>query len=375
MIEENGTETGEARISDEQTLKGMTLIVMENQNIKLSMLPQKGADIYGFVIKALQTDLLWKSPFGLRDPAQYVPPGTDTFGNFIELYEGGWQDIFPNGGAPCRYKGANLGLNAEVCNLPWNYRILDPGPASVKILFETITYQTPFRLKKTVTLNGGEPWVTIDETITNEGMETMDYMWGQHVAFDGKTLRSGNWHLEIPCSSMETNATSIHEADKKAPGNRINRFPTNGVFQWPSALDVDGNKADVSRFPRKEVSCDILYLQNLDTGWFALVNEKQNLAFAMTWPLEVFPYVWCWRNFNGSYGYPWYGRANCVAIEPFTSYPALGLAEAVARGTQRTLTPGKSISTGMKAGVISPPNECSDIQTLLEDRGLLYENH
>lgn len=357
----------EVTLSDDQNLNGMSLLVMENEFVRISILPEKGADIYEFILKATQQDLLWKSPFGVRNTARYVPPGTDTFGSFIELYEGGWQDVFPNGGTPCHYKGAHLGLNGEACTLPWSYRIQDSGPEAASVIFETMTYQTPFRLTKTLSLKRNLPYLTISESITNEAFEPMDFMWGQHLAFDGALLRSGGWQLEVPCATFETNTTSILDPHKKPPGMRINRFPLDGCFEWPIAKGTNRNSINASHFPASdEKCCDILYLKDLRAGWFALINREVNIGFALYWPLEVFPYVWYWQNFHGSFGYPWYGRANVVAIEPFTSYPALGLAEAVARGTQRVLAPGERITAEFKAMAVLAQK---DMESLLKFPG------
>lgn len=43
------------------------------------------------------------------------------------------------------------------------------------------------------------------------------------------------------------------------------------------------------------------------------------------------------------------GRTHAVALEPWTSYPTLGLPEAIARGTQLTLEVNQSFSTRLSA--------------------------
>jgi hypothetical protein len=57
------------------------------------------------------------------------------------------------------------------------------------------------------------------------------------------------------------------------------------------------------------------------------------------WDATVMPYLWFWQEFGGTIGYPWYGRHYNVGLEPFTSYPTNGLAEAVANGTALELPP------------------------------------
>jgi hypothetical protein len=49
------------------------------------------------------------------------------------------------------------------------------------------------------------------------------------------------------------------------------------------------------------------------------------------------PYLWFWQEFGATQGYPWYGRHYNIGLEPFSSYPTSGLAEAVRNGTALTI--------------------------------------
>src|SRR5690349_22127041 len=62
-------------------------------------------------------------------------------------------------------------------------------------------------------------------------------------------------------------------------------------------------------------------------------------ALRVEWDASVMPYVWFWQEFGRPTGYPWYGRHYNVGLEPFTSYPTNGLAEAVANGSALELPP------------------------------------
>ena len=66
----------------------------------------------------------------------------------------------------------------------------------------------------------------------------------------------------------------------------------------------------------------------------------------MAWNARDFPHVWLWRE-HGSKGFPFYGRASLVAIEPASSWPGLGLAEARRRGQAIELAAGATRSTTM----------------------------
>jgi hypothetical protein len=94
------------------------------------------------------------------------------------------------------------------------------------------------------------------------------------------------------------------------------------------------------------------YLTDFDgPAWYALTNVERRVGFAMRWDGALFRYLWLWQELGSGTGYPWWGRSYAVALEPWTSYPTLGLAEAVARGTQLVLQPGQTVATRLTASV------------------------
>src|SRR5262249_12763335 len=93
-------------------------------------------------------------------------------------------------------------------------------------------------------------------------------------------------------------------------------------------------------------------LTDFDRGaWYAITNPERQVTFALGWDSNVFRYLWLWQELDYAKGYPWWGRTYTVALEPWTSYPTLGLPEAVARKTQLTLAAGQSVSTWLSAVV------------------------
>jgi hypothetical protein len=52
---------------------------------------------------------------------------------------------------------------------------------------------------------------------------------------------------------------------------------------------------------------------------------------------------------RGGFGPPWWGRTYNLALEPWTSWPGTGLADALERGQARRLGPGESLSVEFKA--------------------------
>ncbi|HEY4387412.1 MAG TPA: hypothetical protein VGN34_23400, partial [Ktedonobacteraceae bacterium] len=103
----------------EFTIEGMQALTLENRSIRVSILVEKGADIYEFLYKPRDVDPLWRSPTGIVHPARGVASIPSREGAFMDSYEGGWQELFPTLGPPAVHHGAELGTHGEVALLPW----------------------------------------------------------------------------------------------------------------------------------------------------------------------------------------------------------------------------------------------------------------
>jgi len=62
-----------------------------------------------------------------------------------------------------------------------------------------------------------------------------------------------------------------------------------------------------------------------------LSNRRIGLAAEMRWDKAVLPYLWSWQVYGGSWHYPYFGRAYCLGIEPF-SCPVQPFDETIAQG-------------------------------------------
>ena len=323
------------RIS-EGSVNGISSLVLENDHIKVVVLAGKGSDIWELRHKPSDTDILWKTPWGVRNPNSYVPDTSSSHAMFLDLYPGGWQELLPNGGAACTYRGAELGFHGELCKIPWEYQIVHENEKRVAVRFYTRTVRIPFRVEKTLRLERDCATLFIEETVTNEGTSAMDFMWGHHPAF-GPPFVSEDCRLFVPARSVET---------AKAFGGR-QILPAETHFKtYPLIKTASGENFDLSRVlpPSAQIS-NVVYLSDLEEGWSCLVNENSRIGVAMHWDLRVFPYVWLVQEYCGTSDYPWWGRAYLVSIEPQSSIPAMGLEKAIDRGTNLTLASGKSIST------------------------------
>src|SRR5262245_18052442 len=167
----------------EVVYRGLRVLTLENQLIRVSILADKGADIFEFLHKPTDTDFMWRSPLGIRNPATFVPTIPRSEGQFLDYYEGGWQEALPTGGDPAEYGGTQFGPHGEVCLIPWEYTLVEDEPARVQVRFRVCTYLTPLFLEKVLTLESNNASLAFSERLVNEGAVPIDIMWGHHPAF------------------------------------------------------------------------------------------------------------------------------------------------------------------------------------------------
>ncbi len=304
---------------------GMRAVFLENEKLRVGVLADKGTDVIEFNYKPRDMDFVWLTAGGVRNPTSYLSTSPDPLASFLDHYPGGWQEIFPNGGAPSAYMGARFGQHGEVSNLPWDYEIVEDGEEAVSVGFFVRTQRTPFRLEKTLSLRTGHSGLRVDETLANESDVPMGAMWGHHIAF-------GRPFLEEGCTiRLPEGATVVPHDEPIHPEGR--RIRAGKRYAWPIAEDESGGAVDLSALPRAGTMSEMLYIEGLREGWYEVENPKERLALRVEWDVEQMPYLWFWQEYGASGFYPWYGRHYNIGLEPFSSYPTNGLEEAVRNGT------------------------------------------
>ena len=71
----------------EYIYRGLRTIILENELIRVTILADKGSDIIEFLHKPTDTDFLWRSPLGVKDPSIFVPTTASPRGAFLDDYE------------------------------------------------------------------------------------------------------------------------------------------------------------------------------------------------------------------------------------------------------------------------------------------------
>jgi hypothetical protein len=317
-----------ARILEYQ-FKGMRAVFLENELLRVGVLADKGTDVFEFNYKPRDMDFVWLTAGGVRNPTSYLSTSPDPLATFMDYYPGGWQEIFPNGGAPSSYLGARFGQHGEVSNLPWDYEIVEDDENSVAVRFSVRTQKTPFYLEKELRLLSGERRLLVEETLTNESEVSLRAMWGHHLAFGRPFLEEG-CRIRLPGG-----ATAIPHDEPTHPEGRRVRGGTK--YTWPFAEGESGGEVDLSVLPEPGTIGEMLYLTDLSEGFYEVENQKKGLGLRVGWDVGQMPYLWFWQEYGASGFYPWYGRHYNIGLEPFSSYPTNGLEEAVDNGTALSL--------------------------------------
>ena len=321
--------------------RGHHLVVLENELLRVGVIATKGADVVELRYKPLDLDFLWHSPHPLLPPGELVSTTPSATGSFFDQYHGGWQESLPAGNGVPSLGKAQLGLHGEVSSQPWDVRLVEDTAERIAVEFSVRGRRTPFWLRRTMTLLRDAPYVTLDETLVNEGEEPVPFMWGHHPAFGGPLLVEGAV-LELPPAPVTV---------RPMPNPRL----AAGSYEaWPHLRDRDDRALDASILPGPSVrTADTLYLDltRQPRGYAALRDPAREVGVALDWDSSAFPYVWSWQVFGGAWGYPFYGRAHLVAIEPFTA-PIGSLEDAITVGTARTLAAGAAVSTSLRAGAV-----------------------
>jgi hypothetical protein len=335
--------------------RGHRCVSMENEFLRVFIAADKGADILEFLYKPLDVDFLWHSYHGLRATEHFRPGSALANGNFREHFAGGWFEMLPNGPLPCAHRGAEFGHHGEATLLPWNYQIETDEPEKISVKFWVRLARMPLLAEKKLTLTKGSSTLQNNERLTNESGQPLEILWGQHPTFGEPFLESGCRVFLPPCKII---------SETTLPNGRI---ASGQKSDWPKINSVNRRSVsieeiDLSFIPGPETkSHDFVRLEEFSEGWFALVNPRRKIGFALRWDAKIFPVLGFWQVYRGAMDYPYYGTNYAVALEPACDLPSLS--EAARKGTAIVLDPGAPLETTFEATAFCEPLTVNRVQT------------
>lgn len=292
------------RLSLDGSVGGFRALTLENELLRVTVVPDVGAKIHELFYKPLGRDLLYHHPrVELRAPV---------FGVSVDnWWTGGIDEALPTG-HPCTVEGENLPFLGEAWSLPWEFE--QTGDAELHL--SRCGVITPFRIERRMSLDADSPVLRQRHRITNIGVDPFHFIWGIHPGVPiGPATR-----IQIP--------GTIGVIAESEPRDRLGS--RGDEYSWPLPA-----MTDIGAEPGK--TADLHYVTGLTGGWLAVRDDTWRTGFGMTFPSDVLRCVWVWLVDGG-----WRGL-RCVAVEPWLGYPAR-LDEAIAMGNAHLLAPGEELS-------------------------------
>jgi galactose mutarotase-like enzyme len=315
--------TGQTRVVER---RGWTVVQLDSELLRAEVLPGKGGDVLSLRWVPAGTELLWQSPWGVRERGA-APLGADSVTRLMAAYPGGWQTVFPNGGDPVIEHGVEWGMHGEVWLAPFDWEV---SGSTVEMSARLV--QSPFSVRKRVALEGAR--LSVTEQITHQGGSPVDVMWSQHPALGAPLLSER--------ATVTTNARLVHADDSRDTPSQDLLRGAGGA--WPACPGPRG-MTDLSRLPARDTGVDrMAYLSDFaGDPWARLSNPEAGLEATLSWDGGSFPYAWYWLEAGGTAGFPWYNAAYVFAIEPASSYPGQGLHAARRKtATHLRMLPGET---------------------------------
>lgn len=308
------------------------MIRLDNGLLAVELAPERGAEVRYLGPPGGGNLLFWQDSEVPLPASRGIGYGSDEL-DWLSEYRGGWQELFPNAGASCVLDGVPLPFHGEVSTARWE--VLDRGPREAALRTGT---RLPLVLRRRLRLADDRPVLMIEETASNVSDQPVDFVWGQHPAFEARP----GARLDLP------GGTGHVALDFDPPGNDLR---PGGIGEWPF---VPGKRAGTVDLRQGPTGCceRVVYLAGLPAGWAAVRYPAAGVGVGLGWDLGTFPNAWLWTEVGGA-GFPWFGRYRILAVEPATAWPNDGLAAARERGQAHRLAPGAEWSTWLTVALFA----------------------
>ncbi|XSS47381.1 hypothetical protein ACQBAU_04950 [Propionibacteriaceae bacterium Y2011] len=257
----------------------------------------------------------WENPV---PSAQLLGGYGSTWADLHADYDLAWREQLPNSGAECHVDGVRHPFHGDVWAAPWEVR--STSASQVELTCDRL--RLPLVVHRTVAVTGTQ--VEVTETVRNTVGETQRFCWGHHPVFPAG-----------PSTRLELAGGIVHAEDSSEL--RAAGLADAVTFPWPRYTSEDGSTVDVSRIPDGPVE-RLLVVSDLQEPRVVIHGLPDDTSVELTWNGDVWPHLWVWVQVAGS-GFPWYGRAAVMGVEPQSSPTTGGLAAGIDDGTALVLAP------------------------------------
>jgi galactose mutarotase-like enzyme len=272
------------------TYKGEHALVLENDLLKVTLLPGWGSKIASLFFKPAQYETLWQNPAEEYRETRYGDP-------YDRGEASGFDEMFPTI-SRCFYEdppwnGIEMPDHGEVWSIPWAHGL---GGDLVRLWVNGVRF--PYRLEKRVYLE--DDTLHLQYRAENPSPSDLHFIWAAHPLFNA----SPGMEIIVP-GGMNRIVNSV-------PSNRLG--PYGRIYDFPGAGLEGGRVFDLSRIPEQH-SADYQkywFLGRVTEGWCVLHDPKRGLSIGLAWPEDSLPYLGMWVNEGG-----WADQYN-IAPEPAT---------------------------------------------------------
>ena len=312
--------------------EGHEVIELNSEQLTVKVSLNRGAEIFELRDKRKNVDLLWHNHEDIVRNRPYISSRNSEFGNFLENFSGGWQEVLPAAQYPVEYKGVKIGGHGEAALLSWHFEILHDQPEELKIKLWVDLRLFPLRLTRVMALRNDK--LRFDEEVENLGAEKIDFQWGQHLVLGGPLAEPG---AELKVDDGELFTVPHYPSPTY-------RFEVDQSGSWPEIQTSRGSTEDLRKLPANDGTDGHVILGPMKRPEVSLANKELGLQATMQWGRESYPYCWIWMVWGGIKQYPLWGAHRLVTIEPFSS-PVISLTEAIENGTALIVQPGGIVSS------------------------------
>jgi hypothetical protein len=277
-----------AKVDDRWSLCGLNAVFLENDLLRVIVLPSLGAHIQQIIHKPSGSELLYENPRVDPSPTPFGSPWSGSLGGIDEMMPTGWESA---------HQGDRYPDHGEFITRPWRIDILDRGPDTARVRLTCDGFLSPVRAERIMTLRAGEPRLEMEHRISNLANEPYDFLWGLHPNFPG----AARYRVDLP-------ASRVREEHYRA---RFFDGTPAAEYLWPFR-ESDGGRTDM-RGPVDGLRSALHYAEATE-GWLAYTNLDRDVGMAVAFDLKVFPFIWHWiqRGRRGHY---------LVAPQPWTGFP------------------------------------------------------
>ena len=289
------------------TYKGLAALALENDLLRLTLLPGYAWKIASLVSKKTGREFLFQSAAEELRVPEYGA-------SFSEYDASGFDEVFPSIDA-CPYPdGSWAGMpipdHGEVWALPWE-GICGPNDQSAKAFVKSQTL--PYIFSKSISLKDNE--ILLEYCVENTAAEDFKFIWTPHCLL----ACSPATRLLIP-ENLTQVMTVEHATQHLGPWGTLHAYPV--------TQDVNGKELDLAATePAEAGTCEKFYFtgKNL-AGWCGIEHTDSGEKLIYSYDPDKVPYLAVWKTQGG-----YRGDYN-IALEPCTGeYDDLYVANKIRR--------------------------------------------